>query len=148
MPAESIRQQVRGYRETIDLTTWRIDLHTVPDRPWTVGVWADTTEEPDPDEPKRYSPTDSRTDVSFVTGTDTTLDVEDQTGGTDLWSTAADLPVDIRVRGIRLRVTAIGAATGAVQTLTVDQTPVNGVSGVTIPAGTPVELWTPAVYAL
>lgn len=102
---------------------------------------------PGPDEPSRYSPVDSTTTAAFTSGTDTALTVEDNTGDLDLWSTTPDLPFDVRLAGVRLRVTAVGALVAGLQTLTVEQAPVNGVTK-TIPAGTPVELWQPATYAL
>jgi hypothetical protein len=117
-------------------------------------VYADSGETPDPVEPKRYSPTESLVDVEFEAGSDTTLTVEDQTGGDDLWSTTADFPFDIRVApagyttgGVRLRCTEISSPTGAVQDMTVEATVVNGVNR-TIPTGWQVSLWQPAVYAL
>ena len=148
LPPDDIDQLVQGYREEFGQFEWRMELNCSPASPWQVGVYADDAETPGPAEPKRYSPYNSQVNTSFAAGTDTSLVVEDQTGGNDLWSTSADLPFDILVRGVRLRVTAIGAATGAVQTLTVDQTPINGVTGVTVAVGERVELWAPAVYAL
>jgi hypothetical protein len=137
-----------GWTETIQSRRRKITYLTAPAQPHTVGEYAGATEEPDPDEPKRYSPTDSRVDAPFDAGTDTALMVEDQTGGNDLWSQTADFPFDVKARGVRLRVTAVGSPTGAVQTLTVQQTPVNGVTGVAIAAGERVELWQPARYGL
>jgi hypothetical protein len=139
---EGVAHTVRGRR------WWRWDVVVAPAAPWTVGVWAGDTETPQPAEPKRYAPYDSRVVTAFDAGDDTTLVVEDQTGGGDLWSTTADTPFDIKVRGVRLRVTAVSAATGAQQSLTVQQTPVNGVVGVTAAVGEPVQLWAPARYAL
>lgn len=115
------------------------------------AAWIDnlqfTGTTPDPDEPARYSPYDSVTAASFDAGTDTALSVTDNTGGNDLWTTSQDGDFDILVAGVRLRVTAIGAATGANQTMTVDQAPINGVTK-TIPSGSQVQLWQPARWAL
>jgi hypothetical protein len=139
---EGIEHTVRGRRH------WTWQAVVTPAAPWTVGAYAGDAEEPDPDTPMRYSPYDSRTSAAFEVGTDTSLEVTDQTGGNDLWSTVADFPFDIRVRGCRLRVTAISAPTGAAQAMTVQLTPVNTTTGVSIDAGEQVELWQPARYAL
>jgi hypothetical protein len=82
---------------------------------------------------------------SFVAGTDTTLTVETLLG--PLWTTTPGGSFDIRVDGARLRVTAISAATGQLQDFTVEQAPINGVIR-TIDAGTEVQLWNPARFAL
>jgi hypothetical protein len=139
---EGIEHTVRGRRH------WTWQAVVAPAAPWTVGVYADAAEAPDPDEPKRWAPYDSRTSAEFEVGTDTSLEVTDQTGGNDLWSQTADFPFDIRVRGCRLRVTAISAPTGADQTMTVQQAPVNMTTGVSIDAGEQVELWQDGRYAL
>lgn len=146
---------VLGFQETITYPNgWDAVFNCVPYRPWVVGVYADTSETPGPVEAKRRSPRESLVDSTFIAGTNTSLVVEDQQGGTDLWSTTADFPFDIRVApvgmttgGVRLRVSAISAPTGAKQTMTVSATVVNGVNR-TIPAGWQVTLWQPAVYAL
>jgi hypothetical protein len=57
-----------------------------------------------------------------------------------------DVPFDIAVSGVQLRVTAITGETSP-QTFTVDQTPVNGVTK-TIAPGESVELTYPAIVAL
>jgi hypothetical protein len=147
--SEDICQLVLGITETIRTEEWLLDVHTTAAGPFRVGLYADDAEEPAEDAPMRYGPYDSRVESAFDVGTDTALSVEDQTGGNDLWSQGADFPFLIRVRGVVLRVTAVGAPTGAVQTLTVDQTPVTaGVTGVSIAAGEPVELAVPAERGL
>lgn len=151
LPGVTVDVLAEGWSESLhqvspDEVNWQITLNTVPAAPFTVGVYAAEGTTPAPDAPSRYSPADSRTDAAFTSGTNTALTVEDQTG-TDLWSQTADFPFDIRVAGVRLRVTAAGAPVGAVQVLTVDQAPVNGVAKV-IPVGSTVELFTPGRYAL
>lgn len=146
-PPDLVDLLVVGYTETIGTHRRLITYNCVPGLPTVVGVYAAAAETPDPAEPKRYSPTSSTTSASFDAGTDVTLSVTDGTGGNDLWSTAADTPFDVKVDGVRLRVTAVGAAVGADQDLTVDQAAVNGVTK-TVAAGAAVELWQPAIRAL
>lgn len=85
----------------------------------------------------------------FVAGTDTSLWVHTTQG--PLWGVTGDanidLPFDLASLGARLRVSAIAAAVGQVQEFTVSATVVNGVAK-TIPAGTDVRLWQPAVRGL
>jgi hypothetical protein len=81
-----------------------------------------------------------------VSGTSTALTVVTTLG--PAWTTdTAAVPLDLRVAGVRPRVTAIAAESNGVQVLTIEQTPVNGVNK-TIPAGSDVQLWTPARYGL
>jgi hypothetical protein len=82
---------------------------------------------------------------AFRSGTDTNLLVETLLG--PLWTTTPGGSFDIRVDGVRLRVTAIGAATGQFQNFTVEQVPINGAER-TIDSGTEVQLWNPARFAL
>lgn len=135
---------VIGTSEAIDTHRRSITYVCVPAAMYTAGEFTDGVS-PDPGAPIRYNPRDSETNDSFISGTDTALEVIDNTGGA-LWSEIAS-GFDIRVAGVRLRVTAVSAPTGSVQTLTVDQAPINGIAR-TIPAGTRVELWAPARYAL
>jgi hypothetical protein len=152
LPAElspdDISLIVQGYTETIGSHRHLITFNCTPERAWIVGVFLATGGSGDPDAPVRYSPLDSRTASSFVAGTGTSLVVEDAAlADKDLWSTTAGTPFDVLVAGVRLRVTAVGALSAGTQTLTVQQTPINGVVK-TIPAGSQVQLWQPAVCAL
>lgn len=108
MPGD-VEQLTLGYSESIRQAEWAIGWHGAPAGPYVVGVFADDEEEPGPDEPKRYSPSDARVAAPFLAGTDTALTVQDRTGGADPWSQSADFPYDVRARGVRLRVTAVGA---------------------------------------
>lgn len=155
LPPEDASLLVNGYDETVAADQHEITFNASPYGPYVVGVYAAAAEVPGPAEPMRTSPLDSRVNTSFTVGTNTALSVADQTGGNDRWSQTADFPFDIRVRhpdvggsGVRLRVTAVGAPAAGVQTLTVQQAPINDTSGVTAAVGWVVELWQPAVYAL
>ncbi|HLU44861.1 MAG TPA: hypothetical protein VKZ67_07590, partial [Natronosporangium sp.] len=146
-PAGTVELMLLGTVEEIDANTSRGRAVCAPYGPYRVGVWQAVGATPDPDAPARYSPEDSVTAAQFVAGTDTSLMVTDQTGDRDLWTTdAGAYPLDVLVSGVRLRVTAASGASSP-QTLTVAQAPVNGVVK-TIPAGSKVELWRPARYAL
>lgn len=88
----------------------------------------------------------SELDAPFVAGVDTSMDVLTTVG--PVWTTsAAQFPFDVTAGGVVLTVTAIGAAVAGVQTFTVNQAPVNGVTK-TIPAGDALSLAHPAVVAL
>jgi hypothetical protein len=137
---------VQGYTETIGSHRRMLTYNCTPEPPWVVAAYAAGTE--GPAEPVRYSPVSSATAASFVSGTSTSLTVEDLwSPDKDLWSTSAATPFDVKVAGVRLRVTAVSALSSGVQTLTVQATPINGVAK-SIPVGSRVELWQPAVYAL
>lgn len=136
---------VQGWTQRIQSHRRVVTFWCTPGSVWTVGVWQATGAEPDPDEPARYSPLGSTTADTFVAGTDTVVEVDYVNG--DRWS-GASVPYDIEVSGARLRVTSVfNQSPGGNDFLTVDQAPVNGVAK-TIPTGTPVRLWAPAVYAL
>lgn len=145
LPPDLIRQLVRGSEEFLDKYDWSMSFNTVPAGPYDVGILSEEgAAAPAEDAPMRYSSQGTETSASFVAGTDTTLSVETLLG--PLWTTTPGGSFDIRVSGVRLRVTAISAATGQFQDFTVEQTPINGIIK-TIPAGTEVALWTPAVFA-
>lgn len=146
-PAGTVELMLLGTVEEIDANMLRGRAVCAPYGPYRVGLWQEVGATPDPDAPARYSPEDSVTAGQFVAGTDTELMVTDQTGDHDLWTTdPGAYPLDIVVSGVRLRVTAASGASSP-QMLTVAQAPVNGVTK-TIPAGSKVELWRPARYAL
>jgi hypothetical protein len=114
-----------------------------------VGAWADDdTQAPGPADPRRRDTAGSEVATEFEAGTGTSLSVATTLG--PLWGVTGDanmhFPLDIRVFGVRLRVTGISGASSP-QTFTVDQAPVNGVEK-TVPAGEAVRLWAPAVRGL
>ena len=99
-----------------------------------------------PADPVRYDTAGTVTEAPFTPGTDTALVVRTLDGPT--WTTDPDhTPFDVRVFGARLRVTAVSEPVDGVQTMTVEPAAVNEVTR-PIPDGSPVSLWTPAVYAL
>lgn len=151
LPPGRIEQLVLGYSESIQIGAWSQDWVTSPAGPYRVSVWSDDESTPGPAEPARYDTARCAVVVlpgegDFHAGSDTTLHVLTTLGPE--WTTdPADLPFDIHVAGVRLRVTAVAAGLFGTQTMTVEQEPVNGVVK-TIPAGSAVSLWTPARYAL
>lgn len=128
-----VRLLAEGYAETLGAYVWTVEARAlVPAGPWQLGV-LDGSDAGDV-VALRVSPASTVTAAAFVAGTDTSLSITGETWG-DSSTYPAAYPVDIVVGGVRLTVTAHTAGT-----LTVVQTPVNGVSGVTIPAGSVVEL--------
>lgn len=151
LPPDLIRALVRGGGERLDTYQWLLGFNAVPAGPYDVGIFAaiggdaPAGGDPEPDAPMRFSSQGSETTSVFAAGTGTSLSVTTTLG--PLWTQNQNGDFDIRVSGVRLRVTAIGAPAGQVQVFTVDQAPINGVVK-SIPAGSPVELWTPAVFSL
>jgi hypothetical protein len=147
-PAAAVDLIVQGWTETIRPWRWDVEVNCRPAGPWTVAVYSDSGVTPAPDAPMRYSPQSTVTDLEFAAGIDTSLIVRPEGVPFDPWTTdPAAVPFDVAVFGVRLRVTAVSVLPLGRHALTVEQQPVNGVTK-TIPAGTPVELWTPARYAL
>ena len=146
LPPDNIDQLVQGYGEEFGQFEWRLELNCSPASPWRVLVWQAAGATPDPDAPARFDSGGSTVASSFVAGTGTSLSVAIATGH-PLWTTdSADMPFDILVSGVRLRVTAISGASSP-QTFTVTQAPVNGATK-TIPAGDEVRLWASVPWAL
>lgn len=123
---------IQSYTEKMDQFDWDITWvgtpATIEQHIGTVGY---TT---------RVSPSNATTQASFTSGTDTSL----MSQGT-LWVRTADDPAvagfDIMVAGVRLRVVSV-AGTSAPQTITVQQTPINGVIKA-IPVGSKITLYDP-----
>ena len=127
---------VEGWTETIGPRSWMVQVTPSPAAPWRVGVWNGST--------TRYDTNGSQLDQA-ATATATTLRVRTTSGPT--WTTnPAALPLDLSVGGERVRVTAIGTASGGVQTMTVTRA-INGVTKAHA-AGAVVRLWQPVSYAL
>lgn len=127
LPPEDLRLLPEGFVEQLSAVSWSIAaLSAVPAGPFVVAE----LDSADDRVALRVSPVGTVTAADFDAGTDTSLSITGET-----WSDSATYPVDVLVRGIRLTVTAVSGST-----LTVDQAPVNGITGITIPAGTPVEL--------
>jgi hypothetical protein len=146
LQADTPSLMVAGSSETIGSHRRTITFNCVPAAPYTLPEWGSGSD-PNGTGPDRYSPVEggTATAASFVSGTGTSLSVATTVG--PLWTTDADdLPFDIAVAGVRLTVTAISGATSP-QTFTVTQAPVNGVTK-TIPSGSTVRLWQPAIRGL
>lgn len=124
---------VLGDVETIGAATRRITFVGVPASPWlAIGVY-DTS---------RYDTSGAELAANFVAGTDGSMSVATTAG--PLWTTAAaDMPMVLLARGVRITVSAVAGASSP-QTMTVSGV---SLSGLTIPAGTPVSVANPGVYA-
>lgn len=119
-----------GWSETIGPRSWQVQVIPELATPWDVGVY---------DGASRYDTTGSELAAPFTAGVDTVISVSGP-----VWSDA-DLPFDVECAGLRLTVTAVGGA--GPQGFNVTAYLPAGVTK-SIPAGTPVRLWQPAVYAL
>jgi hypothetical protein len=140
LPPDQARVMVQGVVEVLGNNTWDITINTSPYNPYEVAEYAAAE-----GGAYRYDTAGSSLAVEFDAGTDTSMSVAVDV--LPLWTTeAGEVPFDIEAGGVRLTVTAISGASSP-QTFTITQAPVNGVEK-TIPAGTPVSLWTKARYAL
>ena len=132
--------------EVIDFDAARLMVawYCEPYEPWRVQQLADT-------------PPASNAWDGWLTPTSMTVDGSDFDAGTDtsmavavtpaITTNAGVMPLRIKALGWVGEVTAVGAPSAGVQTLTVTQEPLNGVHK-TIPAGTAVELADPLIPAL
>ncbi|XTZ16419.1 hypothetical protein ACQSSU_03180 [Micromonospora echinospora] len=126
-----------GSIETVGSHTRRITYNATPYAPYEQVATADG-------EPRAVA--DGSTLAAGVTASATTLQLATTAAG-GLWTTkAAAFPLDLRVGGERVTVSAI-SGTSSPQTATVSARAVNGVAR-SWPAGTEVGVWTPAVAAL
>lgn len=103
LPPDTIDLMVQGYSERIGVRTWDWEATCTPAGPWEVGV------RDDPDRGRRDT---SGSELAAPAGADdTTLYVRTTTGPS--WTTdSADLPMDLRVGGEVVTVTAIATALG------------------------------------
>ncbi|HCA85329.1 MAG TPA: hypothetical protein DEQ61_07430 [Streptomyces sp.] len=103
LPPDTIEQLVQGYTETLDLYAWDIVFNCTPAGPWNVAEVEDET----------YGHVDAE-DTVLASDITTTADTIHISAITDpAWTTdPTDLPVDIRVGGEVMTVTAAAAATG------------------------------------
>jgi hypothetical protein len=136
LPPNDSLQRVRAWTETIDVVQHILDLELIPGEVYRAGELEQTT---------RLSPAGCITESAFIAGTNTSLTVERVVSTTRPWITSADrsedFPFDIMVSGVRLTVTAISGSSDP-QTMTVTQTPVNGIEKV-VPVGSSVTLAEP-----
>ncbi|MGW3346803.1 hypothetical protein ACWDA3_26120 [Nonomuraea rubra] len=134
LPPATISQLVAGYSEQFHPYGWSIAYNCVPYSPYMVATYDDST--------ARYGPVDTVLDDG-IDSTTTSVDIDTPTG--PLWDTA-ESGYDVLIGGERMTVSAVGSATGTVQTLTV----IRSVNGVTKShsAGAAVVLADPAIYAL
>lgn len=136
---------VLGWTEVIGSHRRKITFNCVPESAYHIGeVESDDYGFIDGDPAWQFVTTGT-----FTSGTSTSLGVAFDSpaagsGGLN-WS-GADVPIDIRVAGVVLHVTAV-SGTVSPHIFTVDQTPLNGVVKA-IPSGSVVELASPAYIGL
>jgi hypothetical protein len=137
-PPDPIDQLADGITEQLERFQWRFNFIGNPARPWDTATLED-------DELGRLDTAGAELASTFIAGTHTTMSVSTTLG--PLWTTdVSEFPFDVEVASARVRVTGISGGSSP-QTFTVSTTVVNGVEK-TIPAGTTVQLWQPAVIAL
>ncbi|MEH1013044.1 hypothetical protein V6U90_08025 [Micromonospora sp. CPCC 206060] len=128
---------VPGYTETIPSHGRTITVNATPYTPYEQVATADG----DP-----RAPADGSTLAAGLTALGLSLSLA-STAENGPWTTdPADFPLDVRVGGERITVSAITGA-GSPQAATITARGVNGVQRAW-PAGTEVDVWTPAVAAL
>lgn len=129
-------QVVQSYEEQIDQYDWDITWVTTPGNLHTVGVLDYTT---------RLDTKYLVVESDFDAGTDTAMTTERTDATKGLWVLPADKPASfpfyIKAAGVVLEVTS-ASGTSDPQTLTITQTPVNGITK-TIPAGSPIKVVDP-----
>jgi hypothetical protein len=147
-PVEPIALSVEGYEQTIKPTSWDVIMNTSLAQRWGVAqVAAETTGGPGDPRPEYVARVD--TDATVIAAlapvgqTSLTVDV---TAG-PAWTTRADdFPFYLDVGAVRVAAVSCTApgvdGNPARQRFTIEPMPV------TRPAGTRVQLWHPAVYAL
>lgn len=129
-----------GYTERWNSKEWEARMNTAPASPYRVVTWQPSTAAPGDLDTPRWGFLDSETSGDFVSGTDTSMTLVTNLGP-PMTTVAGDLPVVIAVAGVLLEVTAVSGSSSP-QTLTITQTPVNGVVR-TIPSGSPVQEYRP-----
>jgi hypothetical protein len=142
-PEESIALAVEGYEQTITPFTWDVLINTSLYRRWSVAqVCSDSG---DTREFGARVDTNGTVIATLTPAGQTTLTV-DVTSGPPWTVKADDYPLLLDVGGISVRATTATApgvgGNPARQTFTIEPMPV------TRPAGTPVALWNPPVFAL
>ncbi len=136
LPPDDITQAVQGYTLTLSQYEWTVTANLTPESPWRVAVYDDT--------PGDSYHSDGSALAADATAAATSLSVATPAG--PLWSVdAGDYPIDMRVAGERVTVTAVSGAASP-QTFTVTRA-VNGISKAQA-AGATIELWQPATYAI
>lgn len=136
LPPGPIKLLVMGYTETLDANTWEITWNAKPASPWDVAVM---------DGPQRVA-ADGATLASAASSSAMSLSLA-TTSPETLWTTnPADFPLDLLIGGERITVSAI-SGTSSPQTATVSARAVNGIVKAHT-AGTPVDVYQPAVVAL
>lgn len=126
-------QTVTRYTETMWQYEWTFELTLIPNA-LVVAEYGSAVR----------GPSDSELD-SGITSSAASMDITTPSG--PLWSTdSGDYPLDVFVGGERITITAMGAATGTVQTATITRS-VNGVTK-SHSAGDAVTLAVPAIRAL
>lgn len=135
VPPGPVKVMVRGYTETLDAFRWDVTWNAVPGSPWDVATV---------DGPQRVG-ADGSALAAPITSAATTLQIA-STGDNGPWTTdPADFPLDIRVGGERVTLSAISGAASP-QTATVFARGANGIQRAWA-EGTEVDVWQPAIVA-
>ncbi|MET8278286.1 hypothetical protein [Micromonospora sp. NPDC005174] len=127
---------VMGWSETIGPRSWLVQVVPGPAVPWDVAV---------ADDPAQRPAADGASLTSTVSASATSLSIS-RSSGVGFTTDPTDFPLDLVVGGEQVRVSAI-SGTGSPQTATVSARAVNGVSR-SWPAGTTVDVWSPAISPL
>jgi hypothetical protein len=133
---DASEQLVQSYREQLDQYEWEMTFVTTPGALHRVGVVSYTT---------RLDTDYLQVRTAFIAGTHTSMSTErsDVTKGLFVLpvDSPASFPFFIKAAGVVLEVTSV-AGTSDPQTLTIVQTPTNGVIK-TIPVGSPIKVVDP-----
>ncbi|MEU6204599.1 hypothetical protein ABZ814_13540 [Micromonospora musae] len=127
---------VEGWTETIGPRSWTVQVTPAPAEPWEVA---------EADGVQRVA-ADGSTLSSSLSSSGTSAQITFTTANGPWTTAAADFPIDIRVGGERVTVSAISGSTSP-QTATISARGVNGVQRAW-PAGTEVDVWNPAIVPL
>lgn len=125
-----------GWTETLGPRSWTVQVTPELAAPWDVATV---------DGPQRIA-ADGSTLAAALTATGTTFQLA-STAANGVWTTTpTEFPLDLLVGGEQIRVSAITGISSP-QTVTVAARGLNGVLRAW-PAGTPVDVWEPAIVAL
>lgn len=127
---------VEGWTESLGPRVWQVTVNPSPAEPWDVATV---------DGSQRVG-ADGSTLAADLSASGMTLSLASTTANGPWTTAAADFPLDIRVGGERITLSAITGASSP-QTATISARGVNGVQRAW-PAGTEVDVWQPGITAL
>lgn len=127
---------IEGWTETIGPNSWTVQVTPALAAPWDVA---------EADGEQRVA-ADGSTLGASITSTDMAAQITFTTANGPWTTAAADFPLDVRIGGERVTVSAI-TGTSSPQTATITARGVNGVQRAW-PPGTEVDVWFPAIAPL